>query len=241
MKYYFNFVCQPEDGAIGRETVGTDYTFPTDPMYKQDGVYNQRCKYKITNIGISDLLPAEVELLKSRTLIVRFNSLTCMNSWTLTSYGGAGGYTQLGQNNIEFHIRLNEDMIQQTGGTEQVVQTIAGLDTQGTTNIVGTFNANYEPDYQTFPSSQSRRDQVGDATLTTLAVAGTTSVYNNSLINFNTFSEELIGMPCWGEQVDLSFLYYGSTDNPTNLKDAVNTRDVNISFTLEVEPIAIKL
>ena len=47
MKYYFNFICQPNDGALGTETTADGYRFPTDPMYKQDGVYNQRCKYKL--------------------------------------------------------------------------------------------------------------------------------------------------------------------------------------------------
>ena len=242
MKYYFNFICQPNDGANGRFTSNNEYTFPTDPMYKQDGVYNQRCKYKITNFAIQDLIVGEVNLLRGRTLVVRFNNLTCMNSFTLTSFGGNGKYQQTGQNPVEFHIRLGEEMVASRGNTGQVVQNLAGLDTIGITNKEGTFDDEIEAGTKvTFPASQSRRNQVGNATLTTLAVPGDDFVYNTALINSNSFDEELIGMPCWGQEVDLSFLRYGSTEDATQLIGNANTQDINIVFTLEVEPIAVKL
>tara|TARA_R110000796_G_scaffold18432_1_gene55848 strand:- start:75 stop:830 length:756 start_codon:yes stop_codon:yes gene_type:complete len=251
MKYYFNFICQPNDGALGTETTADGYRFPTDPMYKQDGVYNQRCKYKITNFVISDLLQSETVRLKGRTLIVRFNSLSCMNSWTLTSFGGSNSYKQIGQNSIEFHIRMSEEMVSQTGGTPAVVQTLTSTVEQPQTFVgTSTQTATYtlvsgEIDKYTIPADNrdgSTTIPVGRvSTLTTPEVAGTSNIYNNSLINTNSFSEELIGMPCWGEQVDLSFLDYGSTEEAENLKDADATKDINICFTLEVEPIAVKL
>tara|TARA_R110001592_G_scaffold357277_2_gene660156 strand:- start:3174 stop:3896 length:723 start_codon:yes stop_codon:yes gene_type:complete len=240
MKYYFNFITRPDDGAKGELVSNTDYTFPTDPMYKQDGVYNQRCKYKISNFSITELTPAQAVDIAGQSLIIRFNNLTCINSWSMVSFGGANKYQRVGQTNIEFHIRLNDDIVQQTGGTAQVVQTLSGLDTQGTTNIVGTFDDDQNPTDQTFPSSQSRRDQVGDATLTTPAVAGTSTLYNTNQ-NYNTFTEEMIGMPCWGEQVDMSYFKYGDGREATNLTADADLKECNIVFTLEVEPIAVKL
>ena len=269
MKYYFNFICRPEDGANGQLVSKDEYTFPTDPMYKQDGVYNQRCKYRISNFSICEITPAQAEDLAGKSLIIRLNNLTCMNSWSMISFGGANKYKRVGQTAIEFHIRLNDDIVQQTGGTAEVVQNLENLDSiqgasvgnieildsQGISTIIGTFDDEItDGTTQQFPASQTRRNQVGIATLTytaigseqngiatitTPAIAGTSTLYNTSQ-NYNTFSEEMIGVPCWGEQVDLSFLQYAGRD-ATNLTADADLTECNIVFTLEVEPIAVKL
>ena len=250
MKYYFNFITRPDDGAKGEAVSNTDYTFPTDPMYKQDGVYNQRCKYKISNFSITELTPQQAVDIAGQSLIIRFNNLSCMNSWSLISFGGANKYKRVGQNNIEFHIRLNDDIVQQTGGTTAVVQTLTStVETVSTQQGTAILDATYkivsgEVDGWTIPTNKqvsTITTPTGKVSTLTTPAVGDTETLHNTQQNFNTFTEEMIGMPCWGEQVDLSYFKYGDGRADTNLNTDDDLKECNIVFTLEVEPIAIKL
>ena len=74
MKYYFNFIQIPDEmtgnGAPNPSVEANErYRFPTDPQYKQTGVYNQSCKYRITNFQVANILSGELKDLNGKTLL----------------------------------------------------------------------------------------------------------------------------------------------------------------------------
>lgn len=237
MKYYFNFIMTPEDTTKVKDKL---YRFPTDPQYKQDGVYNQRCKYKITNFALQGATQTELDLLSQKTLILRLKGCPCLNNFTMICFDDGTPYEKIGNRPVEFHIRLGENLVEQSTGSAEVVQTLTNLDIQGTTNLVGTIGySSGEINDVSFPVSDRRMDQVGNATITTPAVAGQTFLRNNFI--YNSFNEELVGVPLWGEVPDIQFGIYEVNEPETDLATNADLKDIAICFTLECEPIAVRL
>ena len=124
MKYYFNFIQIPDEmtgnGAPNPSVeVNERYRFPTDPQYKQTGLYNQSCKYRITNFQVANILSGELKDLNGKTLLIRFNNIRCMNNYTMVFKGGTFGthYQFAGENPLEFHIRIDDGVVEQTATT----------------------------------------------------------------------------------------------------------------------------
>lgn len=231
MKYYFNFIGVANELTSSKNP---SYRFPTDPQYKQDGVYNQKCKYRITNIQLTNTTQNELAEINGKTMVIRFNNLTSMNVYNLTAKEDATGYKQLGERPVEFHIRIPDNKMEQTTKTGNIVQNLA----------INPYQINVPKADISAVTSVRSVDKSGTGnditgTLTTTGGASNTFLLNG--ICDNTFTEEIIGGSCWGAIPDLSFLYYETNEAEKNFKNEPLLEDVSINFTLEVEPVAVKL
>ncbi len=242
MKYYFNFI------GVANQLSGTknpSYRFPTDPQYKQDGVYNQRCKYRITNIQIANTTQTELVEINGKTMIIRFNNLTSMNVYTLTAFGDATSYKQLGERPVEFHIRIPDNKMEQTtktGATTQTIATTLNIDPYQIDIPKASISDNASAgSVRAVDKNGTGADITGaiNGTLTT-AGGGSNSYLLNGIAE-NSFTEEIIGSSCWGSVPDISFLYYETNETEKNFKNETLLEDIGINFTLEVEPVAVKL
>ena len=231
MKYYFNFIMSPEDTTKVKDS---RYRFPTDPQYKQDGVYNQRCKYRITNFAIQSATQTELDDLSQKTFVLRLRGNPCLNNFTMICHDDGAPYQKIGNRPVEFHIRLGDNLVEQSTGGAQVVQTVSTAPYE-----IGVPKA----DIATVASVRSvDKDGSGGnitGTITTPAVAPNTFLRNNFI--YNSFDEELVGMPLWGQVPDLEFGIYEGNEPETSLATNADLKDIAICFTLECEPIAVKL
>lgn len=178
MKYYINFSFKSVDGNL---PANNNNSLPTDPMYIQDGVYNQRCKYRMTNFmlygGDNDVLNA----INDYRIGVRFN---------IPSF-----------NIINFFDNLTDGVFENPSVLIFPVN-LGGLA------------------FQSNGSSQIENK----------------TEYNALAIN--TFTEEYVGGNLWG-QVPKIDLVYQNGNAEWETFDASDGVEVN--FTLEVEPIALKI
>tara|TARA_R110000751_G_scaffold46564_1_gene104660 strand:+ start:43 stop:477 length:435 start_codon:yes stop_codon:yes gene_type:complete len=65
------------------------------------------------------------------------------------------------------------------------------------------------------------------------------TIYTNNAYDWIT--PEYVATPLWGAKPDISFWVYDGNDSFFALKEVVNVTDVNLSFTVEMEPLASKL
>lgn len=197
MKYYYNFILTPDETTpVDPEQMNPDFRMPTDPMYLQDGVYNQRCRYKIINFTMMNMVPSEVAFMEGKTLVVQFRNCPSLNSWNMIrSLENAPNNRRQGLSPVEFHIRI--------------------------------------PKLSTLSQNKTNAD-ADDGTVVT-PVRPDFGGYN--------FSQEIIGQPMWGEIPDIQFLVYNSTAVEVNLSNASleDGRSIEFGFTLECEPISLKL
>lgn len=244
MKYYFNFIMTPEDTTKVKDS---GYRFPTDPQYKQDGVYNQRCKYRITNFAIQGATQTELDLLSQKTLILRLRGCPCFNNFTMICFDDGTPYEKVGNRPVEFHIRLGENLVEQSTGSAQVVQTVSDANTLLSPYVIDVPKASISGNAGAGSERAVSKTNAGDDlegvikthTITTPAVAGQTFLRNNFI--YNSFNEELVGVPLWGDVPDIEFGIYEVNEPEDNLAVNADLKDIAICFTLECEPIAVKL
>ncbi len=242
MKYYFNFIALPADSNANK---GADQCrMPTAPMYQQDGVYNQLCRYKLSNFAIQNNIQAELAELADKTLVLRIQNSPSRNVFNMiTSIDNAPLFEQTGLRPVEFHIRLGDGMFSQTASTAASTANLSidqfniavpnysvvggvpvGAATGARTEVVKGNGAGNPP-------------VVG--TLTTPAAAANT--FNRTPFAFNTFTEEIVGAPIWGDIPDFRFDLYDTNNNAVNLTNSVLLQNIACVFTLEVEPIFDKI
>ncbi len=193
MKYYLNVVYNPNDDRGGGrrqlEPQNTTFRYPTAPMYQQDGVYNQLCRYRLVNYQMFNLDNAERIALQDCSIIVRFENIPCRNNFNLFNWNdGLVQEEDLLVNNrgsscVEFHLRIPEGLVQE-------------LDA----NVPAT----------------------GQLDITTIST--------------DHSSVELVGAPCWGNDINVKLLRYRTAAAQTEVLE-----DVDFAFTLEVEPIFEKI
>lgn len=194
MKYYIHFADNTirDDGEVND---GVEYRFPTDPMYKQDGVYNQLCKYRLCNFVMTNLSDDEKQALATvGTLVIRFDGTTTQNEYRLFNGKGIGALTapssMNGPSPLEFHIRLDENLVLMS---DTVIKTLPNQ-----------------------------------------------TAYSNQMYGDNTLPE-YIASALWGQKPSLSYWVYDGFSSWFPLKEIANVTDVNLSFTIEMEPISAKL
>ena len=252
MKYYFNFLTVPKETPSQHTppTVETDpsFRFPTDPQFKQDGVYNQRCKYRITNFSIQNYLNSELLEINGKTLVVRFNDIPSINTYNMIAGITGVGIPPIqfkGLQPVEFHIRIPDNLVEQTTTTSTITQV---LEIDPITATVPQHNIDarqmppdpYEGNQQVEEHEIEIEDNGGgtiDGTITTAGAPNNNFLRNN--ISQNTFTEEIVGASCWGQVPNMTFWYYDANTPFQNLADNPNLLDVSINFTLEVEPVAV--
>ena len=174
MKYYINFIITAGGNVSG---IASDYRFPTDLPYKQTGVYNQKCKYKLSSFMLLEPTEAQMTELDGATIVLRINNSPSMNIFTLSQ---TNTRVQRGLRPIEFHLRNGYDYT--------------------------------------------------DA-----------SVLKRNSFAFDSLDEEYVGQPLWGQVPDITINYYTTTGFETNFLDISILEDLEVAFTLEVEPIALRL
>lgn len=111
MKYYINFAIDSLD-TYSPENLNA---LPTDPMYLQDGVYNQRCKYRMTNFMLLGDSQAVKELLNNNRLGVRFNTPSYNQ---INYFDNAGGVLE-NPSLLTFPINLGGMAFQSNGSAQQ--------------------------------------------------------------------------------------------------------------------------
>lgn len=129
MKYYFNIVYNLKldkqiAGQTGQNRIpltprNDDFRFPTAPMYQQDGVYNQLCKYRLVNFQITGMSDAERDSLSESTIIISMRNIPSRNNFNLFNYGTPnfpppvnGLNVKNGVSPVQFHIRLDDGILQ---------------------------------------------------------------------------------------------------------------------------------
>ena len=177
MKYYVSFALDSLDTSSPENL----NALPTDPMYLQDGVYNQRCKYRMTNFMLSGDTQAVKELLNNKRFGVRFNTPSYNQ---INYFDNAGGVLE-NPSLLTFPINFG-GMAYQSNGTAQLSDKTE-------------FNA----------------------------------------VAINTFTEEYIGGNLWGQVPKIDLVYMEGVDGNWVRLNSAN--GVEINFTLEIEPIAVRL
>lgn len=123
MKYYINIVYNPnDDRGGGRRTLepqNTSFRYPQAPMYQQDGVYNQLCRYRLVNYQMFNLDDAERIALQDCSLVIRLENIPCRNNFNLFNWNdGLVQEEDLLVNNrgaspVEFHLRIPDGLVQE--------------------------------------------------------------------------------------------------------------------------------
>tara|TARA_R110000824_G_scaffold190527_3_gene372105 strand:+ start:9719 stop:10300 length:582 start_codon:yes stop_codon:yes gene_type:complete len=127
MKYYVNFAVKPvlrnaAQGDINNQTLyalNPNFRMPQAPMYQQDGVYNQMCKYRLVNLQFPRAGEDDLAVLNGQSLILRFRNVGTRNQFNLFNSQGAGAATFNGGGTstpLEFHIRCGKQIYQNSGG-----------------------------------------------------------------------------------------------------------------------------
>jgi hypothetical protein len=193
MKYYVNFAVTPvervnQNAGANNQTLyalNPNFRMPQAPMYQQDGVYNQMCKYRLVNFQLPGLSEDDLVELNDKTMILRFRNVGTRNQFNLFN-GRVGAPTQFTGNGtftpLEFHIRAPKQIVQ--------------------------------------------LPQVGVATT------------RNNRVYGSTDTVELIAPPMWGEVPEIVLLHYRNAEGIT---DADPDLEIDIVFTLEIEPIYSKI
>ena len=190
MKYYLNIVYNPNDDVVGGGLTpqNTTFRYPQAPMYQQDGVYNQLCRYRLVNYQFFNLDDADRIALQDCSMILQLKNIPSRNNFNLFNWndGLVAGQdlliNNLSSTAVEFHLRISEGLIQEL-----------------------------------------------DANVPATGQLGITGISSEH-------SQEIVGGTCWGQNVDIKLLRYrGAQDGVESLPD------VDIAFTLEVEPIFDKL
>jgi hypothetical protein len=245
MKYYFNFIGVPNEMPSSHYPdfageLNNSYRFPTDPQYKQDGVYNQRCKYRITNLSIENMLLSDIQFLNGKSMIVRFNDIPSMNTYNMVARKtGAGftGFQLLAEQPVEFHIRIPDDKIEQTTSTATTTSNLT-IDPYVINVPKGSISDNASAGSERNVSKTNAGD---DITGQIVSVAGASNTFLRNEFALNSFTEEIIGASCWGQVPNISFFLYSGNSPATNFRSSPALDDITIAFTLEVEPVAVKL
>ena len=245
MKYYINFIQIPEEtqghGAPNPAVeVNEKYRFPTDPQYKQTGVYNQSCKYRLTNFQVANILSGELQDLNGKTLLIRFNNIRCMNNYTMVYKGGAFGthYQFAGENPLEFHIRIDDNVVEQTASTNTITSNLT-IDPYQIDIPKGSISDNASAgSVRVVDKNGTGADITGQITT---AGAGSNSFLRSSFA-MNTFTEEYIGGACWGQIPSIQYFIYDHHEQPaTFLNSDTTLKDIALLYTLEIEPVAVRL
>ena len=241
MKYYFNFIAVPDDSNNNK---GADQCrMPTAPMFQQDGVYNQVCKYRLTNFAIQATIQAELAQLADKTLVLRIQNAPSRNVFNMiTTIDNAPLFEQTGLRPVEFHIRLGDGMFSQTASTAAAVADIE-LDPfviqVPNYSVVGGVPAGSTTGART--EAVQKTAMGGDITGTLTTAAAGANAYNRTPFAFNTFTEEIVGAPIWGDIPDFRFDLYDTNNAATDLTNNAVLQDITCVFTLEVEPIFNKI
>ena len=122
MKYYVNFAIKPvlrndNQGAQNNQTLlalNPNFRMPQAPMYQQDGVFNQMCKYRLVNLQFPRASDADLVSLNGQSLILRFRNVGTRNQFNVFNTQGDGAATFTGGGTftpLEFHIRCGKQMV----------------------------------------------------------------------------------------------------------------------------------
>ena len=147
MKYYVNFAIRPtpmvNGGGPNQSTLyalDPNFRMPQAPMYQQDGVYNQMCKYRLVNLQFPRAGADDLVVLQDTSLILRFRNVGTRNQFNLfntsppaiaSRFTANGTFTPL-----EFHFRCGKQLVQNSGGA--AIQTNnAGFGDTSSVELIG--------------------------------------------------------------------------------------------------------
>lgn len=124
MKYYCDFYFNGKNAPL---PTTNKTSIPTDPQFQQDGVYNQRCKYRLTSFLVGGKTNNDNADFDGFTLLIRFPKIPVYNSFKFFDNASVGFKNP---NVLEFPIRMGGNKYQNNG-------TSLGTNDTGHNNVAG--------------------------------------------------------------------------------------------------------
>ena len=112
MKYYCDFYFNGNNAPPLPTT--NKSSIPTDPQFQQDGVYNQRCKYRLTNFLVGGATNNDNGDFDGFTLLIRFPKIPVYNSFKFFDNASVG---LKNPNVLEFSLRMGGNKYQNNGNS----------------------------------------------------------------------------------------------------------------------------